>query len=55
MCGQMRNTAPATERGRSRTRLPSLPDRTIHLPSSVCPVIMADVVGPDHDSAYARA
>jgi hypothetical protein len=35
-----RKTAPATERGRSRTRPPSLPERTIHPPSAVRPVIM---------------
>jgi hypothetical protein len=36
----IRKTAPATERGRSRTRPPSLPERTIHPPSAVRPVIM---------------
>jgi hypothetical protein len=40
LCLRAGDTAPATERGRSRTRPPSLPDRTIHLPSAVCPVIM---------------
>src|SRR3979411_2718509 len=35
----MRNTAPATDRGRSRTLPPSLPERTIHWPLAPCPVI----------------
>jgi hypothetical protein len=36
---QIRKTAPATERGRSRTWPPSLPERTIHSPLAVRPVI----------------
>lgn len=36
----VRNTAPATERGRSRTLPPSFPDFTIHWPLAVRPVIM---------------
>lgn len=36
---QIRKTAPEIERARSRTRPPSFPDRTIHWPLAVCPVI----------------
>lgn len=37
---QMRKIAPATERGRSRTLPPSLPDFTIHWPFGARPVMM---------------
>lgn len=36
----VRNTAPATDIGRSRTLFPSFPDLTIHWPFEARPVIM---------------